>query len=134
MDARLHGMGGKMTVHRTLDVLPARVLFTGTTSVGLDDLDKALRGMGKLPSKWADRLDHMVDDRDSMDVSDNGASLAVGRLGQRRQCDRTCGENIGAMGATLQRVAEILVMLVAGGGLASPTLRLAVEKHKGMMV
>lgn len=49
MDARLHGMGDKMTVRRTADVLPARELITGTTSVGLDDLDKVLSGTGSSP-------------------------------------------------------------------------------------
>ena len=67
----------------------------------------------------------MVDDRDSIDMSNDRASLAVERLGQRWQCDGTCGERIGAMEATLQRVAEIVKMLVVAGGLASPTLRLA---------
>lgn len=45
-----------------------------------------------------------------------------------------CGERIGALEATLNRVAEMVEMLFAAGGLARPALRLAVETHKGKMV
>ena len=44
-----------------------------------------------------------------------------------------CGERIGALEATLNRLAEMVEMLVAARGLASLALRLAVEKHKGRM-
>ena len=91
------------------------------------------RGKGNPPSKWVDCLDDAVDDQDVMSVSDYEPSSVGGRSGLLWTCDGTCGERIGALEATLNRVTGMVEMLVKAGGLASLALRLAVEKHKGRM-
>lgn len=96
-------------------------------------MDEVLRGKGKLPSKWADSLDNAVSDQVEMDVSDDEARSAGGQWGQLQRCSGMCGERIRALEATLNRLAEMVEILVAARGLASPALRLAMEKHKGRM-
>ena len=91
IDARLHSVGDGSRVRRTVGVLSARVLFAGAAGVGLDDLDVVLRDRGKLPSKWADSLDNVIGDGDSMDVSDDHNDLVGVQLAQPGQCNGTCG-------------------------------------------
>ena len=133
MDARVYGMGDGWSVRRTVGAIPARVLFARAPQVGQDDLDEVLRGKGKLTSKWADSLDDADDVGNDMEVSEDDASLMGERLDRLGQCDMTCRERFDAIEATLDRVAKMVGMLVAAGGLASPAARLEVERHKGKM-
>ena len=133
MDVRVHGMGDGWSVRRTVGAIAARVLFAGAPQVGQDDLDEVLRGNGKLTSKWVDSLDDADDVGNDMEVSEDVASLMGERLDRLGQCDRTCRKRFDAIEATLDRVAKMVGMLVATGGLASPAARSEVERHKGKM-
>ena len=133
MTARLHGMGDGTVVRRTVDVLPARVLFAGAARVGGDDMGEVVGSKGKLPPKWADSLDDVVGNKDDMEVNDDGASSVEGQLRLPPRGHKRYGERIGALEAALNRVAEMVEMLVAAKRLAKPAERLAVEKYKGKM-
>ena len=131
MDYRVHGMGDGTGVHRAVGVAPAGVLFAEAARVRQDGLDEVLRGKGKLTSKWADSLHRAIDVRDDMEVSEDDTSLVGERLRRPGRSDGMCREKFDAVEATLDRVAKMVAMLVAAGGLASSAARLAVEKHKG---
>ena len=72
--------------------------------------------------RWAGELDEVDFSDDEMDVADVELSVATG-AGEDRVCEGNC----------LDRVEGMVKMLVALGGLASPTARLEVEKCKGRM-
>ena len=91
------------------------------------------QGKGRLPSRWADSLDDTVGAQDDMNVSDDGAGSVGGQSGLLQKYNGTSGERIGTLGATLNRVAEMVEMLVVAGGLASPGWRLVVERHRVRM-
>ena len=133
MDARVHGMGDGLSMRSAVGEIPARVLFAGTARVGQDDLDKVLGGKGKLTSKWADSLDDVDNLGNDMDVSKDDAILVGEHLGRLGRCDGTCRKKFDAIEATLDRVAKMVEMLGAAGGLATPATRLVVEKHEGKM-
>ena len=109
-------------------------LFEGLEGKGQDDLSAVLgkKGKGRMPSKWAGELDEVDFDDDEMDVGDVEPSIAAG-AGEGRICVGQCLAKIAALEETLGRVEEMVKMLVALGGLASPTERLEVEKGKGRM-
>ena len=116
MDARLHGIGNGLIVHRAGGVIPAGVLFAGATRVGQDELDEVLVDKGKLTSKWADSLDDPDNVGDDMEVSEDDASSVGERLVRLRRCDGTCREKFKAIEATLGRVAKMVEILLRLGG------------------
>ena len=133
IDARVYGMGDGLNVRRAVRVVPARVLFAGAAKVGQDDLAEVLESKGKLTSKWADSLDDEVNVGDDMEVSDDDASLMGESLGRLGRYDGTWRDRFDLNEAMLDRVAKMVKMLVAAGGLLSPATRLAVEKHTWKM-
>ena len=88
---------------------------------------------GRLPSRCSDSLDDTVGDQDDMNVSDDGAGSVGGQSGLLQKYNETSGERIGALGATLNRVAKMVEMLDVAGGLASPARRLVVVRHRVRM-
>ena len=77
-------------------------------------------------------LDEVDLSDDEMDVGDVEPSIATG-VREDQVCGGRCLARIAALEETLGRVEGMVKMLVALGGLASPTERLEVEKHKGRM-
>ena len=90
------------------------------------------KGKGGMPSRWAGELDEVDFSDDEMDVGDVEPWMATG-AGEDRVCGGHCLARIAALEETLGRVEGMVKMLVALGGLASPTERLEVEKRKGRM-
>ena len=132
--ARLHGIDGPMVVRPAVETSGGRKLFEGIKGGGQDDLSAVLgeKGKGKMPSRWAGELDEVDFSDDEMDVGDVEPLMATG-AGVDRVCRGQCLARIAALEETLGRVEEMVKMLVALGGLASPTERLEVEKRKGLM-
>ena len=85
-----------------------------------------------MPSRWAGELDVIDFSDDEMDVGDVEPAVATG-AGEDRVCGGHCLARIAALEGTLGKVEEMVKMLVALGGLASPAERLEVEKRKGRM-
>ena len=91
------------------------------------------KGKGRITSKWAGELDEVdFDDDDEMNVWEVEPSMAT-RAGEGRVCGGQCLTSVAALEKTLGRVEEMVKMLVALGGLASPAERLEVEKLKGRL-
>ena len=85
-----------------------------------------------MPSSWARELAEVDFSDDEMHVGDVEPSIATG-AGEDQVCGGHCLARIAALEETLGRVEGMIKMLVALGGLASPTERLKVEKRKGRM-
>ena len=132
--AKLHGIEGPMVVRLAVGSSEGRKLFEGFEGKGHDDLDTVLgeKGKGRMPSMWAGQLDEVDFSDDEMDVGDVEPSIAT-RVGEDQVCGGHCLARIAALEETLGRVEGMVKMLVALGGLASPTERLEVEKRKGRM-
>ena len=132
--AKLHGIEGPMVVRPVVGTSEGRRLFEGLEGKGRDDLGTVLgeKGMGKLPSRWAEELDRVDFSDDEMHVRDIGRS-ATSKAGEARVCGGQCMARISALEETLGRVEGMVKMLVALGGLASPPERLEVEKRRGQM-
>ena len=132
--ARLHGIEGPMVVRLAVETSGGRKLFEGLEGRGQDDLSAVLgeRGKGRMPSRWAGELDEVDCSDDEMDVGDMEPLIATG-AGEGRVCGGHCLARIAALEETLGRVEGMVKMLVALGGLASPTELLEVEKRKGRM-
>ena len=132
--AKLHGIEGPMVMRPAVGTSEGRRLFEGLEGKGQDDLDAVLRdkGKGRLPSRWAGELDEVDFSDDEMDVGDVEPSIATG-AGEDRVCGGQCLTRIAALEETLDRVEGMVKMLVALGGLASPTERVEVEKRKARM-
>ena len=132
--ARLHGIEGPLVVRPAVETSGGRNLFEDLEGRGQDDLSAMLgeKGRGKMHSRWAGELD-LVDFSDNeKDVGDMEPPMAAG-TGEDRACGGHCLARIAALEETLGRVEGMVKMLVALGGLASPTERLEVEKRKGRM-
>ena len=132
--ARLHGIDGPMVVRPAVETSGGRNLFEGLEGRGQDDLGAVLgvNGKGNMPSRWAGELDKVDFSDDEMDVGDVEPTVATG-AGEDRVCGGHCLARIAALEETLGRVEGMVKMLVALGGLGSPTERLEVEKRKGRM-
>ena len=132
--ARLHGIDGLMVVQPAVEASGGRKLFEGLEGRGQDNLSAVLgeKGKGKMPSRWAGELDEFDFSVDEMDVGDMEPPMATG-AGEDRVCEGHCLARIAALEETLGRVEGMVKMLVALGGLASPTERLEVEKRKRRM-
>ena len=85
-----------------------------------------------LPSRWAGELDEIDFSDDEMDVVDVEPSMATG-TGEDRVCGGHCLATIATLEETLGRVEGMVKMIVALGGLESPTEWLEVEKRKRRM-
>ena len=132
--AKLHGIEGPMVMRPAIGTTEGRRLFEGLEGKGQDDLDTVLgdKGKGRLPSRWAGELDGVDFSNDEMDVGDVESSPMTG-AGENRVCRGRCLARIAALEETLDRVEGMVKLLVALGGLASPTEWLEVEKRKGRM-
>ena len=133
--AKLHGIESLMVVRPAVGTSGGCRLFEGLRGEGQDDLSAVLgeKGKERLPLKWAGELDELVFSEDEMDVG--GVEPLVGTgSGEDRKCGGHCLTRIAALEETLSTVEGMVKMLVALGGLASPTERLEVEKRKGQMV
>ena len=133
--AKLHGIEGLMVVRPAVGTSGGRMLFEGLEGKGRDDLSVVLgeKGKGRIPSKWARELDEVdFDDDKEMDVGEVEPSMAT-RAGEGRVCGGQCLTRVAALEKTLGRVEEMVKMLVALGGRASPAERLEVEKRKGRL-
>ena len=135
LTVKLHGIEGLMVVRPTVGTSEGRRLFQGLEGKGQDDLGAVLgdKGKGRMPSRWAGELDEVDFSDDEMDVGDVEPSMATG-AGEDRVCEGRCLAIIAALYETRDRVEGMVKMLVALGGLASPTERLKVEKRKGRML
>ena len=131
---RLHGIDGPVVVRPAVETSGGCKLFEGLEGRGQDDLSAVLgeKGKGKMLSRWAGELEEVDFSDDEMNVGDVEPAKVTGA-----EVDPVCGgrclARIAALEETLGRVEGIVKMLVALGGLASPTERLEVEKHKGRM-
>ena len=124
-----------MVVRTAVGTSGGRKLFEDLEGRGNDDLSAVLgeKGEGRIPSKWARELDEVdFDDDDEMDVGDVEPSVTTG-TGEGGGCGGQCLARVAARERTLGRVEEMVKMLVALRGLASPTERLEVEKRKGRL-
>ena len=132
--AKLHGIEGAMVVRPAVGSSGGRKLFEGLEGKGHDDLDAVLRetGKGRMPSRWAGELDKVDFSDDEMDVGEVEPLIATG-VGEDQVCGSHCLARIAALEETLGSVEGMVKMLVALGGLASPTEWLEVEKRKGRM-
>ena len=122
---------GRVTKEVASDIyLSAKRLFGDGPVVGGDDLDEALeRGKGKEPVLLGDEISEISVDGDSVDGDE--APLMTGRGGA--SCAGGCGPRVEAVEKSLGRMEEMLAMLMAVNGWASPDERLAAEKRKGRM-
>ena len=124
-----------MVVRTAVGTFGGRKLFQDLEGRGKEDLSAVLgeNGKGRIPSKWARELDEVdFDDDDEMDVGDVEPSVTTG-TGEGGGCGGQCLARVAARERTLASVEEMVKMLVALGGLASPTEQLEVEKRKGRL-
>ena len=122
---KLHGIDGLMVVRPAVEASEGRRLFEGLEGRGQDDLSAVLgeKGKGKMSSRWAGELDEVDFSDDEMDVGDVEPMMA-NEAGEDRVCGGHCLARIAALEETLGLVEEMVKILVALGGLASPAERL----------